>query len=380
MILQKGILSICITLLCCFAFCVGVSAEDSVSVPKEFYGIIDSLPEDTVDNIPPEIYSEDISQVGNALMHLTDEKFVFSFMEDILEDRLAECVRLLAKLCGILVISAVFSTFRKSIWSGELSRTLDFCSSCIIFAMVVGLLYKQIESVSVFFEQLNSLMISMIPVTGAVYAMGGNIGTAVVDGGAMYGFLAVSEGICAKTVVPVSIVCTALALCRGVSPGIDLRGLASGIKKCYTFLLGFIMTILLALLATRTYLASAADSTAARAVKTVVSSTIPIVGASVSDTLRTVASSVQYIKSIVGVGGIIFILMLLLPTLISLLLTRLTFIFSVGVADLLGCESESRLLGELGNVCGCMIAAVSMSSVMFIMALNIFIKTTVAML
>ena len=65
-------------------------------------------------------------------------------------------------------------------------------------------------------------------------------------------------------------------------------------------------------------------------------------------------------------------------TLLSLLMTRLAFLLAGGLSELLGCESEGRLLGELGTVYGFMIAVVSMSSVMFILALSIFVKTTVA--
>ena len=140
------------------------------------------------------------------------------------------------------------------------------------------------------------------------------------------------------------------------------------------------MTLLVMLLSVQTTLSAAADGTAARAAKMVASSVIPIVGGSVSETLRTVASGVQYIKSVVGVGAIALIIILLLPTLVSLVLTRLAFIISGCVADMLGCESESRLLGELGGVWGCMIAVVSMTAVMFILALSIFIKSAVAVL
>ena len=138
------------------------------------------------------------------------------------------------------------------------------------------------------------------------------------------------------------------------------------------------MTILLALLSSQTLLGSSADSVAAKGAKMITSSVIPIVGGAVSDTLRTLSSSVQYIKSVVGVSGIVFIIILLAPTLISLFVTRVAFLIAGGVADLLGCEGESRLICELSGVSGCMIAAVSMCSVMFVFAFNIFINSTVA--
>ena len=116
----------------------------------------------------------------------------------------------------------------------------------------------------------------------------------------------------------------------------------------------------------------------ARAAKLVASNVIPIVGGSVGETLRTVASSVGYLKSVCGIGAIIFIVFLVLPTLVTLILTRGAFILSVAVADLLGCERESRMLSELGSVYGTLVAVVCMVSVMFILALTVFIRCSVA--
>ena len=83
-------------------------------------------------------------------------------------------------------------------------------------------------------------------------------------------------------------------------------------------------------------------------------------------------------KSIVGISGIVFVMLLLLPTLISLILTRLVLLITGGVADMLGCETEGKLLSELGSIWGVMIAVVAMCAVMFIFALVIFVRITVA--
>ena len=128
----------------------------------------------------------------------------------------------------------------------------------------------------------------------------------------------------------------------------------------------------------QTTLTSSADGIGAKTAKLVSSTVIPIVGGSVGDTLRSVAGSAQYIKSVFGISAIIFILFLVLPTLISILLSRAVFVLTGGVADMLGCDQESRLLGEIGNIYGCMLGVVSMSAVMFILGFAIFVKSSVA--
>ena len=377
--MKNKILKALLFVLFSVAFAIPVEAknDEKTEIAKEYYDALAELGNEVTDELPEVFFESDSESFEKAILEVSSPQYVFSHIGSLLSLGIGDAVAVAATLCGILVISAVFSSIKNSIGSHALAKSVEFCSSCAIFAAIIGVQHSRMSLVSDFFERINSLMLGMIPVAGSIWAMGGNISTASVGSAGLYSFLAVSEFFCAKTLMPISSLCIAFALCRSLSPELDLHGFSSGIKKTYTFILGFIMTVMLALLSAQTSLAAAADGTAARAAKMVTSSMIPIVGGSVSETLRTVASSIQYIKTVVGVSGIIFLLMLLLPTLISLLLTRLAFLFSVSVADLLGCERESRLIGELGSVYGCMIAVVSMCSVMFILALNIFIKTAV---
>lgn len=359
---------------------IDVSAHEESMLPEEYYEMLEELPDELKESLPNGASSKNAEEISLAFEELMSVEYFLSFLGELFTGGVGNVLKTVALISSLLVLVALFNAFCRSFDSAALSGAVGFCSSCVVFASIIELQYGQIKMVSGFFERLNSLMGGMIPVTGAVYAMGGNISTAAASGGTMYAFLAVSELICAESIVPISSICTAFALCRAIAPDINVSGISSGIKKCYTFTLGLIMTLLLSLLGAQSYLSSAADGTASKAAKVVASAVIPIVGGSVGETLRSVASSVQYIKSIVGVGGIIFVLILLLPTLVSLLLNRLAFMICGCVADLLGCEREGRLLGELGGVFGCMIATVSMTSVMFILALNIFIRTAVAIM
>lgn len=361
------------------AFTVSVYAENvAIELPREFSDALESLPDDISDSLPDKLYSEDSETVYEGLSELVSVEYLFGYVEDLLFGELREAVVLLGKLSGILLIAALFSVVRDSFGAGSIGTAFGFCSTCAVFAAISGLMYGQISMVSKFFERLTSLLVGFIPISCAVWAMGGNVGTASSAAGTLYCFLAVCEGFCAKTVIPICSICIAFALCRGISPSVNLGAFASSVKKTYTFILGFIMTLLLAVLSMQTILGSAADGIGAKSAKLLTASVIPIVGGSVSDTLKTVGASVQYVKSIVGVGGIVLIVILVLPTLISLIFARFVFMISGSIAELLGCEREGKLIGELGNAEACMLATVSMSSVMFVLALNIFVKSAVA--
>ena len=373
-----GAIMLLLAVLPCF-FAVGVFAEEKgESLPQEYTAVVDRLPSELEDTLPEGIFSTDAEVFGDAVAEMSSAEYLLGYIADVASLGIGEALKLLVALVGILVISSVFSALRTSFASESISRAVSFCTSVAIFGTVISMQIVHLQRAAEFFERINSLMLGMIPAVAVIYAMGGNIMTAVSSSGSLYLFLAFCENFCAKTIVPVVSVCTAFSLCASLSPAVNMRGFASALKKCYVFFLGLIMTVLLSALGSQTALSAAADSVSARAAKLLASNIIPIVGGSVGETLRTVASSVGYIKNACGVGAIIFIILLVLPILITLLLTRTVFILSVAVADLLGCERESRALGELGSVYGTLIAVVCMVSVMFILALTLFVRCAVA--
>ncbi len=354
------------------------AAEEGEGLPKEFYDALDQMPDSSDLELPDGLFSEDPEEVGRAVEEMAGFDYLSSVLLDVVGMELGSALRLLAVLCGLLILSAVFGAARSSLGTDGLSAVFRFCSAAAILSAILWIQLKHMESVELFFERLSGLMGAMIPALGALWAMGGNVTTASAGTGTLYVFLTVCQRICAVSVLPVCGFCTVLALCNTLAPEVGVKGLSGAVKKIYTFSLGMIMTLLLLSLSSQTTLTAAADSAAARTAKLVSSTVIPIVGGSVGETLRTLASGVQYMKGVVGIGGIVLLFLLLLPCLISLILTRFVFLLATGAADLLGCDQEGRLLGELGGIWGTMIAVVSMCSVMFMLALTLFIKTVVA--
>jgi len=91
-----------------------------------------------------------------------------------------------------------------------------------------------------------------------------------------------------------------------------------------------------------------------------------------------VSGGVAYLKNVFGFGGVFMILGTLMPVAVSLLLTRIVFLITAGLADILGCPSESRLLENLGETFGTMLAVCVSVSVMFVLSFCIFMQSVIA--
>ncbi|MBQ8345404.1 MAG: hypothetical protein IJY42_03960 [Clostridia bacterium] len=358
--------------------CFGLTASAAeLSLPEEFEQAVETLPDGVADYLPDSFLTEEgVSE--EAMTQLTSPQYLLSVVTELLGISLGGAWKLMAAILAFLVLCSFLRETGSSLENRTLCETLRLCSVGGLFLLTVGTLVGHTSEIGLYFERLNAMMRAMIPVTGTVWAMGGNVSTAAAGTASLYSFLAVCESLCAKSLLPLIGISTSLLLCNLALPDMGTGSFLSAVKKIYTVGSGLVMTLLVASLATQTAVGTAADSTGAKAAKFVSATVIPVVGGSVGDTLRSVASSITYVKSVVGVSGILFVALLVLPVFLDLLVTRLLFLLGSGAADLLGCEREGKLLSEVGIVYGMMIAVVAMTAVMFIFSFVIFLQTAVA--
>ena len=375
----KSIRIILLIILSVALFIVDVHAEEQEKLPdaigREFESVLSGLPAALKEKLPSGLFSDEQSSVEDAVEEMLTPSFIWQALCDAVGLHFGDAVRLLVQVCGVLVLSSFFVAMRRALRTEASGRMVQIISSAAILTLVVGeqnLLFSDLRE---YFSSLSLLAGSMIPMMGALYAIGGNLGGAATGSAMMSIFLAVSELIGGKLLIPTVGICMAFSVVPVIAPTLNLRSLLSCIKRCFTFALGFMMMLLSALLAMRSGLAAKADSVGARTVKYVASSIIPVVGGSIADSLRTVGAGVEYLRTTLGVAGILLIVLLLLPFLVSVILMRLALILSASAAEMLGCDTEAKLLGELVGVYGYILAVSSMCAVMFIFALTILVRT-----
>lgn len=314
----------------------------------------------------------------NAIEKMTAPKAIVTVLLELFGAEAGTTFRLLLLIIGVLLISAVLCVVGEQSENKTLLSVIRFCSLGAIFSSVGYAFYMHFERLEEFFSQISVFINGMIPVTASIWALGGNVTTATAGSATLYCFLTVFEKLWAASAVPIFALLLMLGFCDVLCTELKSGRVLGTVKRIYGFLLGLSMTVLLSSLAAQTTLTAVADSVSARAGRLVSSTVIPIVGGNLGEALRTVASSVTYLKSIFGIGGIIIIALIVLPMAISLLLTRFAFGVSATFADIIGCEREAKLLASFSEAYGCMLAVVCGVGMMFVLSLCIFMKTIVA--
>lgn len=358
-----------------FSLIFGASA---VQYGSEYKNFTDEIPKDISGLLPDEIFSENEDEISDGAEKLVTPSYIFNIILDYFGFYMDDMLSMLARLLALILISALAHSVLEGNAEGVLKEQFSLCAS---MAFAIAIIYEQwnvTEMVRIFIDRLLVLVNSMLPLMGVLYAAGGNTNAAGASITSLGFFLTVCENILAKTLMPLTCICFAFALCSVFSKSFVSSELSALIKRTYTFGMGLLVAVMSLVMGIQSHLASGADTLGARAAKYAISSFIPVVGGAVGDSYRTVAASIEYIRGCTGGIAIAVILVLLLPTLISLILGKSILDLSASVAKMLGCDREGAFLCEIGNIYGYLLAVCAMSSVIFIYALTLFVKCRAA--
>ena len=358
-----------------FAFVAAVmmtlpTVAEEIDGYKEF---INSIPSDIEKQLPDAMYSDSIEDIAHGVKEISGIKFLLKEISRCLFSGLNDALPYAVTVLGMLVISSLARIISNSFSPDSGALMESVCSLCVFGAVITGSI-GCIEKVNEYFDNLIALASSYIPLSGALYSMGGNIATAVSSSASFGIVLTLCELIMTYTVIPVFCFCLCIALCSSFERSQALLTIGGIVKKNYIFILSLIMAILSVSISAQTFISAKADNFTMRGAKFVISSFIPHFGGSVSQSLGSVATSVELLRGAVGIGGVIIILLMLIPTVVEIAIIRLIYSVCASVAGMLGCNAESGLLGEISSLYGYLFSVSAICSSVFIISFGLLAR------
>lgn len=375
---KKVALTVLTVMIILISTAPGAAAAETLPFSDEYKNLIDSVPDEIADLLPDKIFSDNAEDVVEGAKEATSFFYIMNTVLEYLGLEIKSAVKLLATLMGILLLAAVLNTVKTSFSSSAVSEAFSICASSAVFLTAIVSQFRIISSVSEFFSRITVFVNAMIPMMGALYAMGGNVAGAVVGHSSLMIFMMIVENLCARTALPIAGICISFSAVGTLAPGMGIGGLSGFFRKTYTTALTFTMMIFTTVMAAQSLLASKSDNLAGKAVKFAVGNMVPLIGSSIAGTLGTVVTSIEYLRAGVGVIGVVVIILTLLPTLLTLLVTKYAFSLASGAADILGCSVEGRLISELSGINGFLMASACICSVTLIFILTVFAKCSAA--
>ncbi len=337
-------------------FSVTAFADEGDEVLDEFSAIIPDGVDINVDNVTAELGIDAI----------------FSEIAAALADKTGAAVRFFLLLLGFAVIISLTSHASLGI-DGALDSGVETAVSVIAAAAIFASLYDVCAAVEAGLTAVVDFFASAIPIFTLISTSSGATSTASTQAFNMNLTLALIEKFCTGALLPTSFAVFSLGFTASISEG-GAGNVAKGVKSAFLWGVGLVGSVLAAVIAMQSVVASAADNAALRAARYAASGMIPIVGSTVASALSTLGGGMAYLKSTVGMGSVAIILVLSIAPLISLLLYRLAISACLIYLEFSGSAGGVRCYSAFRAALDTLIAVYSMSVLVCIIEVVVFVK------
>lgn len=319
--------------------------------------------------IPPELSGQGVWQGSQGDLWGA----LLGFFQKCVSGLLGPALGFFGSLTVLLLTAAVLERIKESLPAATGQPIFDFVVLVSVASYVFGHTGALLEQVRAHVGAVCDFMLSLLPVTGALWVAGGTPACGSVQGAGLMLVLDVFMAVSDRVLVPLVNVLFGLCVAGALLGGIPR--VVRAVKKAFVTLCVFFMTLTLTLLGVQTSLAKSADSVALRSVKFAFSGFVPVIGSLVGESTRTVAAAVGFLKSSVGVFGVGVVLFMLCRPLVSIVLYK-TALWAVSLlAQLCSCTRLGGFLEEVNELLGLLLALVLSVSVYFILALCLFCQT-----
>jgi stage III sporulation protein AE len=353
---------------------VNAFASEESAPPDEYKDFLDSLPDDIADLLPEELFYGDMNSIAQGTVKLTSWDYVFDVVFDVLGLNVRTILKTLATVLGMLILCSLLNMIKNSISNISGAAIINLICGMITVITVIQISRDPLQRAMQLVEEIKVFTNTISPLICSMYAMGGNVSSALVHNYGLIVFLSILENVCIISLEAIFGVCLGLTVASSFIGETNILPLSNAIKKAFTFFLGMIMLIFTTVISTQTLIASKADSLSTKTAKMLATQMIPLVGGTVGESLRTAGASIEYLRTNVGIVLIVVLLLMVLPTFISIGLYRLGFIISNAFAGLLGCEREGKILLEISSIYGYVLAIISISSIILLLLITVFAK------
>ncbi len=270
-----------------------------------------------------------------------------------------------------IVIFILLNLYKKS---NALNALKYIVTLSVIMATVLPS-YKLISNAVAYMKDISTFLGVISPTIGILTAGGGNIAAAKMQA-AFFSFLLGSSQIILNKAVPVILaVMFGIAIIDAFSGEGKLSSLSNFLKNCVFGFFAISVSLFYIVISVYGQAANGADTLSARSLRLLIGNAIPIIGGTVAESLKFVASGIIGIKNTVGISAVVFILALFLPILVFLWGSGIMLNLASFFCDYFNIHELKSLILHIKCTFDFSLAAFSAITVAALLNISVFIGT-----
>ncbi len=297
---------------------------------------------------------------------------VFSHIISYFKKSVSEIPSVFASLITVIFISAVTGIFTKK---SSIGKFAGYISLFTVMLLCFKLLLPLINTVSQYLEKYIAFMTSMISTMSVLLTSSGNTSAALTTSSSAAFAVGVTQILSVNLVLPLVKTVIALSVITALTSTLDLSGVINSIRSVCTWGLGALFAIFGGVHTVAVNISSKADSLAVRGLRFSAARLIPVAGNMISESLRTVVSGINIIKSTAGGIGIAYIIYSLVPTICAVIVVKLIILAGIFTDKLVGNKLHISFLEGINSALNILLGICIFTAVSGIIIFAVFMNT-----
>ncbi len=343
-----------------FSYSFTVHAESTTSLTEDTYldAVLDAIPEEVRPYVEDKYTSENLSL-----------RPLITISEQLLKKGIERFITLLSKLAGLIIFAAILRKVNDAFSKGK--SICELLSFLMILLFLITELLTLTQDTKEYCIKIKSFMSVVCASIGSVMAIGGNAISASSMTVTVTTISLLLENVCISILLPVIKLCL-VSMISSFADKNGLKALGKLSRNFFQWLIGLVSFVSVTVFTYQSIISQAEDSVSASALRYAINGSIPVVGGAVGDSLRTITSSVNMIRSSIGTLGVITLFVYSLIPVFSLLSLKFSVSIIEELSDALSLDREKALLCEARKLLNMLIAVIAIVTLLYIFTLSVF--------
>lgn len=249
----------------------------------------------------------------------------------------------------IFILLSAFLQSLKAESDDSVNMIYSTATALLVATVVLVKLTSTVSLASMAISVASNFVYAFIPVFCSIVVASGGITTGFSTNTTL---LILAQGlsfISSNVFMPIVNCYLALGVTSSLRHELNLDKLLSSLKKIITTCISFVSGVFVSVLSVKTAVAGRADMLGLRSIRFAINSVVPVIGSSISEGLLSIQAYSSLIKSSVGIVGVVAVVLVFLPSIIEVVLWRISLTLCVIVSDIFGDKSVSAVLNAFLN-------------------------------
>lgn len=249
----------------------------------------------------------------------------------------------------IFILLSAFLQSLKTESDDSVNMIYSTATALLVATVVLVKLTSTVSLASMAISVASNFVYAFIPVFCSIVVASGGITTGFSTNTTL---LILAQGlsfISSNVFMPIVNCYLALGVTSSLRYELNLDKLLSSLKKIITTCISFVSGVFVSVLSVKTAVAGRADMLGLRSIRFAINSVVPVIGSSISEGLLSIQAYSSLIKSSVGIVGVMAVVLVFLPSIIEVVLWRISLTLCVIVSDIFGDKSVSAVLNAFLN-------------------------------